>query len=551
MKSNLARMAVLLLCVSALSFQTAPQKAPFQDSITKENLKSDLYFLAGDGFRGRLTDTPENGLAAEFIKSRFERMGLKPAYNGSFFQPFNLVTATLGTENVMHIISGENDRMVLRPGQDYFPQNFSASAHVRGSIVFAGFGITSPDLNYDDYKGPDIRGKIVIVLDHEPGETDANSPFDGVVTTEAASPLRKALFAQARGAIGILFVSDVHNHPEPANFETTARAAWPAEPPRIRRFSLASWVEKVRIPAVQISPALAAILVRSTSKPFEQLSKSSETVSGITPLPISGVQVEITTSVDRHIISDRNVIGMIEGTDPLMKNEYVIVCAHYDHDGANGTQIFNGADDNGSGSIGLINIADAYAQAARAGQRPKRTILFADWNSEERGLLGAWAYAESPIFPLEKTVAVLNMDMIGRNEEVPEGGGQRFRGLELQTAESNNNATNIIGSVRSPDLKAIAEKANAGIGLELKFRYDNNVSNLMRRSDQWPFLQHGVPAIFIHTGLHPDYHTPNDRPEKINYTKMEKIVKLVHQMSWIAAQQEDKPKLVRGPRTLN
>jgi Zn-dependent M28 family amino/carboxypeptidase len=237
-------------------------------------------------------------------------------------------------------------------------------------------------------------------------------------------------------------------------------------------------------------------------------------------------------------------VGVIEGSDPLMKNEVVIVCAHYDHEGANGNQIFNGADDDGSGTVGLINIAEAYAAAAKAGQRPKRTMLFAAWNSEERGLLGAWAYTENPIFPLDKTAATLNMDMIGRNEEVPPNGGNRFRGLEVQTSESNNNAVNLLGSTRVPDLRTAAERANGGIGLELKFRYDNNASNLMRRSDQWPFLKRGVPAIFFHTGLHPDYHTANDRPERINYVKMEKIVRLVHQLSWNLAQQEDRPKLM-------
>lgn len=542
-----SRLVIALFALFALSFQIAPQKAPFNDSITKENLRTDLFFLAGDGFKGRLTDTPENELAAEYIKHRFEKMGLKPV-NGSYFMPYNLVTATLGSgDNMLQVINNDNDRLQLRPGQDYFPQTFSASGRVRGSLVFAGFGITAPDLNYDDYKGPDIRGKIALVLDHEPGERDPASPFEGVVTAEESNALRKTLAAQAKGAIGVLFVTDVHNHPEPANFEAAARTTWPDQPPRIRRFTLQSWADRVRIPAVQISVSLAETLIRGTNKTLLDLSKSAETTRGITPMVIPGPQVEITTSVNRHVIPDRNVVGVIEGTDPLMKDEIVIICAHYDHDGANGAQIFNGADDNGSGSIGLVNIAEAYAQAARAGQSPKRTILFADWNSEERGLLGAWAYTESPIFPLDKTAAVLNMDMIGRNEEVPVGGGNRFRGLEIQTAESNNNAVNILGGTRVPDLRAAAEKANAGIGLELKFRYDNNLSNLMRRSDQWPFLMRGVPAIFFHTGLHPDYHTTNDRPEKINYVKMEKIVRLIHQMSWNLAQQEDRPKLIRHP----
>ncbi len=231
-----------------------------------------------------------------------------------------------------------------------------------------------------------------------------------------------------------------------------------------------------------------------------------------------------------------------------------MISAHFDHDGANGAQIMNGADDDGSGTVGLLEIAEAYALAAKAGQRPRRSVLFAAFNSEERGLLGAWAYTLKPIAPLEKTVAVLNMDMIGRNEEVPapeprrrpagRGGGGRFNGLDPQTAESNANALNIIGAVRSPDLKAQVDAANKATGLEIRYRYDNNVSQLMRRSDHWPFIQHGVPGIWVFTGLHPDYHTPNDDPERINYVKMEKILRLVYQMSWTIAQQDARPKLL-------
>jgi Zn-dependent M28 family amino/carboxypeptidase len=226
-----------------------------------------------------------------------------------------------------------------------------------------------------------------------------------------------------------------------------------------------------------------------------------------------------------------------------LRDELVIVCAHFDHNGADGSRIFNGADDNGSGAVGLLDIAEAYVLAARAGQHPRRSVLFAAWNSEERGLLGAWAYTEDPIRPLDRTVAVLNMDMIGRNEEVPEGGGPRFRGLDAQTAESNANATNLIGTTRSASLKTAVERANAGIGLTLRLRYDNNISQLMRRSDHWPFLQHGVPAVWFHTGLHPDYHTVDDDPERINYEKMEKIARLVYQASWDLAQQSGRPSL--------
>ncbi|MDP6581788.1 MAG: M28 family peptidase, partial [Vicinamibacterales bacterium] len=160
---------------------------------------------------------------------------------------------------------------------------------------------------------------------------------------------------------------------------------------------------------------------------------------------------------------------------------------------------------------------------------------------EEQGLLGAWAYTQAPLHPLTQTIAVLNMDMIGRNEEIPPAGGARFRGLAPQTAESNRNAVNILGYSRSPDLRRVADRANGLTDLELKFRYDDNSSNLLRRSDQWPFLYRGVPALFVHTGLHPDYHTERDRPDKINYGKMARIVRMVHQMSWNLAQNRERP----------
>ena len=237
------------------------------------------------------------------------------------------------------------------------------------------------------------------------------------------------------------------------------------------------------------------------------------------------------------------MLAKLEGADPKLKDEWVVVCGHYDHNGADADQIWNGADDDGSGTVGLLEIAEAYALAAQAGARPRRSILFAAWNSEERGLLGAWAFVERPLVPLDKITAVLNMDMIGRSEEVPEGGGPRFRGLELQTAESNKNAVNVLGWSRSADLTAAVRQANAGLGMDLKMRYDNNVSQLLRRSDHWPFLQRGVPAIWFLTGLHPDYHTVYDRPEKIDYAKMERIARLVHQLSWNLAQQDGRPRL--------
>jgi len=318
--------------------------APQNDSIRQDDLRADLFFLAGDSLRGRLTDTEENGAAADFIRSRFERMGLKPAApNNSYFQGYNLMTATLGDGNALDIIVADGASRHLRSGQDFYPQRISASGRATGDVVFAGFGITAPRLQYDDYNG-DVRGRIVLALDHEPGERDPNSPFDGVVTSEWSTLWRKVLAAQQKGARAVLFVSDVHNHPGAANFEAAARNVWPEMPARILIYTLAAWADRIHIPVAQISPALAASLVAGTGK-----------------------------------------------------------------------------------------------------------------------------------------------------------------------------------------------------SLELKKRYDNNASQLVRRSDQWPFLQSGVPALGFMTGLHPDYHTQYDRPEKIKYAKLEKIARLIHQASWEIANADSRP----------
>jgi Zn-dependent M28 family amino/carboxypeptidase len=240
---------------------------------------------------------------------------------------------------------------------------------------------------------------------------------------------------------------------------------------------------------------------------------------------------------------------MIEGSDPELMNEVVIIGAHHDHNGSDEDIVYNGADDDGSGTVGVMAVAEAYAAAAERGERPRRSVIFAIWDAEERGLLGAWYYTLRPLFALPRTAAVLNLDMIGRHEEVPADGGGRFRGLEVQSAESNANAVNILGYSRTPQLAAAIDAANtrlADVGaisnaLTLRMRYDNNASNLLRRSDHWPFLQNDVPAVWFHTGLHPDYHTPFDDPERIEYEKMTRIVRLVYQTSWDLSNAEGRP----------
>ncbi len=530
------RLAVAVLVAAAIGLH-GQDRAPQNESIRKEDMRPDVFFLAGDNMRGRLVDSPENRLAADFVKSRFERLGLTPAGSGgSFFHPFKLITTTLGSGNEMKISADEGHAWRVMESRDFFPERFSGTGHARGPLVFAGFGMSWPERGHEDFPADQVKGKVVLVLAHEPGERDANSPFDGVVTSERAVAWRKALAAQQKGAVGILFVDDVHNHPATPDFQAAARGVWPETQTGPRAYTLADWAGEIRIPALQISRATAASLVASTGRSLEDLSRAADRVAGYPPLDVPGALVELETSVDRYEIAERNVVGLVEGSDPALRSEWVIVSSHLDHDGADRDRIFRGADDNASGTAGVLEIAEAYSLAAREGRRPRRSVLFAVWNAEERGLLGSWAYTERPLAPLETIVAVLNMDMIGRNEEIPStGGGTRYLGLAPTSADVNANAVDLYGYSRVPKLAAEIDAANAAYGLMLRKRYDNNASNLLRRSDNWPFLHRGVPAILFHTGLHPDYHTPNDTPEKINYDKMEKIVRLVHAVSWTLA----------------
>ena len=521
--------------------------APKTDAITAARMRADLEFLSGDGFRGRLTNTPENALALEWMKARFQRLGLKPmGANGTYFLPYDLSIGSLGAGNELTITSGgAASRYTVANG--FYPHRYSAATTASGDVVFAHFGIRAPALGYDDLTG-DVRGKILLVLDHEPGENDSTSVFDGVVTSEYTNPLKKALAAQAAGAAGVLVVTDVQNHQAPQNFENALRAYWPETPPRFLPYTLAAWANRLTIPVGQISVAVADSLVRGTGKSLLELGRSSESVRGSATQALPGVRATLTTVVVRTAVPDRNVVAAIEGSDPRLKDEWIVITGHVDHNGAVGDTIFHGADDNGSGAVALLAIAEAYAEAAASGRRPKRSVLFLATNSEERGpLMGSWGYTEAPSVPLEKTAAMLNMDMIGRNEEVPENGGARFRGLPVQSSASNENSVTLLGWSRS-SLTADVERANARYKLTLKKNYDNNVSQLIRRSDSWPFLQHGVPAIWFHTGLHPDYHLVTDQADRINYPKMERIARLVHQTSWDLANAATRPRLTAKPQ---
>jgi hypothetical protein len=529
-------LTVMLFAIPAF----AQGRAPAIDSIRRDELKADLFFLASDGMRGRLTNTPEYNLAAEWIVSRFERLGLQPlGPDGTFYQRFDLTVARLGEDNRLQIGAAES-RRIAKIGEEFYPLYFSGAGEVRGPVSLAGYGIHAPEHAWDDYGARELKGAVVMIFDGDPGADDPKSPFDGLVTSEHGNSLKKTLTAQERGAAAVLVVASRTDRQGPRSFAASGPSYWPKKPPRIERYDLAARVERVRIPALQISQSLAEHILGAELDPLRKQADSG----GGAVHKIAAQPVELAASVNRSIVTDRNLVAKIDGADPKLKEEAILITAHHDHNGADSSTIFNGADDNASGTVAVLDIAEAYVTAARQGARPKRTVIFAVWGSEERGLLGSWAWVEHPLWPLKQTVASLNMDMIGRSEEVPDGGGRRFNGLKVQTAASNANSVHVMGYSFSPQLAELVRQANRELDLTLRMDYDNNRSNLLRRSDQWPFLQSGVPAVFFHTGLHPDYHTGGDRPERIDYPKMERISRLVYQASWTLATSLSRPRML-------
>lgn len=541
------RRLLALLIGSTLTFlllsagtEPAPPFAEAVASITSAELQSDLYFLASDEMQGREINTPFNDIAALYLAHRFQSMGLQPVEDGAHFQYFTLVHAKLGKRNRLRIRHSKSSFPITGTlKKDYFPFPLSAEGSVKAPLVFAGYGITAPEHDYDDYQELAAHRKIVVIMRHEPGENDPQSPFDGLLDSKYSEDFRKVLNAQDHGAAGVILVPDTANHSRRSNFSRRAKSVWPEDPSQ-HVYALKIWAERIRIPVLFSSAEFADRFLDTSGSKLDEIQKKIDQQHRPHSFELSGVEVTLEASLTREQTRVRNVLAYLPGSDPKLKEEVVVVSAHFDHVGSRDGEIFNGADDDGSGTVGLLEVAQAYSLSP---ERPKRSLLFAAWNAEEHGLLGSRYYVQKPLFPLAKTVAVFQMDMIGRNEEIPDPTNPRYHGLEKQTAAENTNSVNILGYTRSNDLRDVVAASNRYVGLELKFRYDNNSGNLLRRSDNWPFLVHGVPALFFHTGLHPDYHQPTDTPEKINYAKLEKVVRLVFLSSWNAANMQEAPRL--------
>lgn len=476
--------------------------------ISRQRIRSEIDYIASDALKGR--NTPSAGLdaAAEYIERAFFRAGLQPV-QGSYIQHFKLNIVALGDSNSL-ILTSSSGREAFALKDDFVPFEITANRGVDAEVVFAGYGISAPAFHYDDYAGIDVHGKIVFVLRHEPGEDDTASVFNGRKATEYSSVATKVRQAREHGAVGVLVATDPLNHTSltPRGFP------WPSLSKIIPMDALPTTLsveEGEKLPVVHVGEGVINRCFGSVDS-LRALQESIDKSLRPRSFSLQGMRVHLQTSTAIRELSTQNVVAKVEGSDPGLREEVVVVGAHYDHVGvkrnapAGTDSIYNGADDNGSGTVALMEVGRALGAMHT---RPLRTILVIAFAGEEKGLFGSEYYARKPLFPLDSTVAMLNMDMVGRNEE---------------------DSLQIIGSPEGSFLVNTTRKANAGIGFVLV-----NTALESGGSDHQSFQKRNVPVLFYHSGLHPDYHQVGDEAQHISERKIARVSALVFRTAWQAA----------------
>ncbi|SRR5579875_337479 len=529
---HLNRLFAALLAASAIApAQTPrPQLETGLNTIQAANLRADLTFLASDALEGRLSLERGSEVAIQWIADEFAKSGLKPAAGDSFLQPVPLVEYKMDRgASLLKIRARGNEQTFHAPDAT---GNYPNDGVYKGQVVFAGFGITAPELHYDDYAGLDARGKVVLVFNHEPQEDDENSIFNGKGNTRYANARAKMMIAQRHGAVALLIAPDPNHKPGHQRGGLDAARNPLRTPPPAQAID-----GEDSIPVFNVSAAVAKELLAATGKTPSQLQSAIDGTlkPASTALGDAEAELHVVTASRRRALS-YNVAGLVEGSDPALRGETILFSGHYDHDGVRiDGAIYHGADDNGSGTVGIVALANAFAKNP---VKPKRSLLFIVFAAEERGLLGSYYYAAHPLRPLATTRAQINFDMIGRNEQ----DSAQTHGL-IDIAPDTSNELNIVGTKYSPDYRRTVERENEFVGLRLNYKWDDDtVLNVLFRSDQYPLLLHDIPAMWWFTGFHPDYHQITDTADKINYAKMEKILKLAYLAGFDFADSAHPPK---------
>lgn len=509
-----------------------PTPRPDIKLIQEKDLRAHVSFLASKNMRGRKTASNEARIAADYIAAEFQKMGLKPVGDrGSYFQDYPLSVASQDDENIAFTVQSGSLKKSYQLDRDFdlfwITQSTNPSI-ATAPVVFAGYGINAPEYGYNDLAHVDIRGKIVMVLPHEPQEFDPQSKFKGTWNTYHAYDQYKYQDLINAGAIGILDIQETYQH-RPPDAPSAPRQDWFSD----EIYSLPGLWD---VPAFSITEDVANELLKKTGKTVAGLRSEIDRSYQPESFEIPGLSATLRKDYkNRYLSEGRNVVGLLEGSDPKLKDEYVVVSAHYDHLGVVNGRVIAGADDDASGTAAVMEIARALSQ----GHRPRRSVLFVAFDSEEAGLLGAYYFANHPLLPLNKLIADLNMDMIGRDENTP---------TWQLGSDHVQHSVNIVGTPYSPELRRVLEKANNGLNLALDYKTDkDDREEWFSRADNFVFSTRGVPAILFNTGEHADYHTENDTAERLNYQKMEQIARLVYKATFLLANEEFRPKFDATP----
>jgi hypothetical protein len=493
----------LLLIPVLMQAQKKDKKlAGIAASITAEDMKKHLYTIASKEMEGR--DTPSPGLekAANYIEEHFKSLGLLPGNKGSYRMQYPLYRDSVLGSSIK--VNGNSFDVF----KDFQPASNNFSADMRFSeIVFAGYGIV--DDKRDDYKNLDVAGKLVLILDGTPADYKPAAAVRGQAPPPSSS-FGKSNTASKKGATALLVV--YNNFPRKA---TVMSSNWSMR---------GGYMSKQSPFTFNISTDMASAIMGEDGKNIFDKAKDGSLIA-----KTYTAQMDLGFSKSSNTTYVSNVMGMIEGTDK--KDEYVFLTSHYDHIGKRDTVIYYGADDDGSGTTGILELAEAFAKAKAAGKGPRRSIVFMTVSGEEKGLWGSGYYANHPVYPLEKTTVDLNIDMIGRTA------------TEYLKDKDSANYVFIIGDDKlSSDLAPITDQVNktyVKMKLDRKYNDPNDPNHFYFRSDHYNFAEKGVPIIFYFNGTHADYHRPTDTPDKINYPMMAKRAQLVFYTAWEMANRND------------
>ncbi len=470
-------------------------------------MRADVEFLCSPPLEGRASLTQGADAAAWFLATEMRKAGLRPGNGDAYLQPFALVPVRLDrTASVVRVRAGGTEKS-FTPDAVFFPDP-TRPVDLTLAVVFAGFGITAPELKYDDYAGIDVRGKAVLVFDHEPQEDNPSSVFLGTGFTLHAGVWDKTWTAQEHGAAAVLVVT------EPLNRHRSA----PRPADRANAPSQGLVESELRIPRFTIPLEAAAALLESTGRAPADWQRDIDATGGPASRSLPGVEIALhavnTESTPR---ASYNVAGLLPGGDARIRDETVLVTAHYDHLGVQNGKLYPGANDNGSGVVAMLEVARELSAASLP-----RTVLFVAFGSEEQLMLGSYFYVAHPLRPLGTTRAVLNLDMVGRSEEhTPESEGA----YEVTAAGSSQ--LNMVGAAFSPDLARTLRAAAARTGMAVSDKFDRDSSmRALFRCDHLPFLQKHIPAVWLFGGFHPGYHEPADTIALLDFDKMGRVVKL-------------------------